>query len=206
MTNAWTGIGWFALLLLGNGFFVGAEFALMSARRAQIEPRAEAGSGPARITIKAMEKVSLMLAATQLGVTICSLMILLIVEPSMHELLHPLLSGFGEEVAGGGGVGLDGVGPAPVASGPDVEAAELVVGDRDVERVARAEVGGQRDRVPRARVRSRERPTPLLFGVVARDGERRARAPFPDPDARRLGLDERRLPDRRRRRRAPGPG
>ncbi len=101
MTDAWSGLGWFALLLLGNGFFVGAEFALISARRAQIEPRAEAGSGPARITIKAMENVSLMLAACQLGVTICSLLILLIVEPSVHELLHPLLHGFGDEVAGG---------------------------------------------------------------------------------------------------------
>lgn len=101
MSDAWTGIGWFALLLLGNGFFVGAEFALMSARRAQIEPRAEAGSRPARITIRAMENVSLMLAACQLGVTVCSLLILLIVEPSMHELLHPLLAGFGEEVASG---------------------------------------------------------------------------------------------------------
>ncbi len=101
MTDAWAGLGWFALLLVGNAFFVGAEFALMSARRAQIEPRAEAGSNPARITIKAMEKVSLMLAATQLGVTICSLLILLIVEPSMHELLHPLLISLGEELAGG---------------------------------------------------------------------------------------------------------
>lgn len=96
MTDAWAGIGWFALLLLGNGFFVGAEFAVMSARRAQIEPRAEAGSRPAKITIKAMEKVSLMLATVQLGVTICSLLILLIVEPSVHELLHPLLAGFDE--------------------------------------------------------------------------------------------------------------
>jgi len=101
MTEAWSGILWFALLIIGNAFFVGAEFALMSARRAQIEPRAEAGSTPARITIKAMEKVSLMLAATQLGVTICSLLILLIVEPSIHHLLHPLLIGFGEEAAGG---------------------------------------------------------------------------------------------------------
>jgi CBS domain containing-hemolysin-like protein len=96
MTNAWAGIGWFALLLLGNGFFVGAEFAVMSARRAQIEPRADAGSRPAKITIKAMEKVSLMLATTQLGVTICSLLILLIVEPSIHELLHPLLGNFSD--------------------------------------------------------------------------------------------------------------
>ena len=101
MTDAWAGIGWFALLLLGNGFFVGAEFALMSARRAQIEPRAEAGSRPAKITIRAMENVAPMLAACQLGVTICSLLILLIVEPSVHELLHPLLVGFGEEAANG---------------------------------------------------------------------------------------------------------
>lgn len=87
MTNPWEGIGWFALLLLGNGFFVAAEFALISARRAQIEPRADAGSKPAQLTIRAMESVSLMLATIQLGVTICSLLILLIVEPSIHELL-----------------------------------------------------------------------------------------------------------------------
>lgn len=99
MTDAWAGIGWFAVLLIGNAFFVGAEFAVMSARRAQIEPRAEAGSRPAKITIKAMEKVSLMLATVQLGVTICSLLILLIVEPSVHELLHPLLHDLDESTA-----------------------------------------------------------------------------------------------------------
>lgn len=95
MTNPWEGIGWFFLLLLGNAFFVGAEFALISARRAQIEPRAEAGSRPAMITIKAMEKVSLMLATIQLGVTICSLLILVIVEPSIHHLLEEPLHALG---------------------------------------------------------------------------------------------------------------
>jgi CBS domain containing-hemolysin-like protein len=95
MTNPWEGIGWFFLLLLGNGFFVAAEFGLISARRAQIEPRAEAGSRPAAITIKAMEKVSLMLATIQLGVTICSLLILVIVEPSIHQLLEEPLKGLG---------------------------------------------------------------------------------------------------------------
>lgn len=99
MSSAWAGIGWFVLLLLGNAFFVGAEFAVMSARRAQIEPRAEAGSRPAKLTIKAMEKVSLMLATTQLGVTICSLLILLIVEPSVHDLLQPLLQSFSATTA-----------------------------------------------------------------------------------------------------------
>jgi CBS domain containing-hemolysin-like protein len=70
---------------------VGAEFALISAKRAQIEPRAEAGSRPAQLTIKGMERVSLLLATAQLGVTICSLLILLIVEPSIHHLLEPVL-------------------------------------------------------------------------------------------------------------------
>lgn len=95
MNNPWVGIGWFFVLLIGNGFFVAAEFAVITARRAQIEPRAEAGSRPAKITIKAMEKVSLMLATTQLGVTICSLLILTIAEPSVHDLLEPGLHSLG---------------------------------------------------------------------------------------------------------------
>jgi CBS domain containing-hemolysin-like protein len=95
MTNPWAGIGWFFVLLLGNAFFVAAEFAVITARRAQIEPRAEAGSRPAKLTIKAMEKVSLMLATTQLGVTICSLLILIIAEPSVHALLEPGLHATG---------------------------------------------------------------------------------------------------------------
>jgi CBS domain containing-hemolysin-like protein len=95
MTNPWAGIGWFFVLLLGNGFFVAAEFAVITARRAQIEPRAEAGSRPAKLTIRAMEQVSLMLATTQLGVTICSLLILIIAEPSVHQILEPVLRGLG---------------------------------------------------------------------------------------------------------------
>ena len=41
------------LLLLGNAFFVAAEFALVSARRTQIEPRADEGSRLARTTLRA---------------------------------------------------------------------------------------------------------------------------------------------------------
>jgi CBS domain containing-hemolysin-like protein len=103
VNSNWAGIIWFLVLILANGFFVAAEFALISARRAQIEPRAEAGSGPAKLTIKAMEKVALMLATTQLGVTICSLLILLIAEPSIHNLLEPMLLtlGLSEQVGAG---------------------------------------------------------------------------------------------------------
>jgi len=91
MSSDVQGLVWLVVLLLSNAFFVGSEFALISARRAQIEPRADAGSKPAKITIAAMEKVSLMLATAQLGITISSLLILLIAEPSIHHLLeYPL--------------------------------------------------------------------------------------------------------------------
>ena len=60
------------LLLAANAFFVGAEFALVSARRSQIEPLAQSGSRMARTTLTAMENVSLMMAGAQLGITICS--------------------------------------------------------------------------------------------------------------------------------------
>ncbi len=91
MTSDLQGLIWLVALLLSNAFFVGAEFALISARRAQIEPRAESGSRPAKITLSAMENVSLMLATAQLGITISSLLILLIAEPSIHHLLeYPL--------------------------------------------------------------------------------------------------------------------
>ncbi|GLB66848.1 hemolysin family protein [Arthrobacter mangrovi] len=81
------GIVWLVLLLIGNAFFVGAEFAVMSARRSQIEPLAEAGSKRAKTTLWAMENVSLMLACAQLGITVCSLLILNVAEPAIKELL-----------------------------------------------------------------------------------------------------------------------
>ena len=56
------GLVWFVLLLAANAFFVGAEFAVITAKRSQIEPRAEAGNPAAKITLRAMERVSLMLA------------------------------------------------------------------------------------------------------------------------------------------------
>ncbi len=78
-------------LLIGNAFFVGSEFALIAARRTQIEPRAAAGSRPARITLRAMERVSLMLAGAQLGITMCSLGLGAMGEPAVaHALEIPL--------------------------------------------------------------------------------------------------------------------
>ncbi|MDQ0735468.1 hemolysin family protein [Arthrobacter agilis] len=91
----WAGIVWLVVLLMGNAFFVGSEFAIMSARRSQIEPLAEAGSKRARTTIWAMEHVSLMLACSQLGITVCSLLILQVAEPAIHHLFVVPFEAFG---------------------------------------------------------------------------------------------------------------
>jgi len=94
------GIVWLFVLLAVNAFFVGAEFAVISARRSQIEPRAEAGSRAAKTALWAMEHATLMLAACQLGITVASLLILNVSEPAIHHLLEiPLhLTGLPEEV------------------------------------------------------------------------------------------------------------
>jgi CBS domain containing-hemolysin-like protein len=82
------GLVWLVVLLAGNAFFVGAEFAVISARRSQIEPRAAEGSRAAKTTLWAMEHATLMLATSQLGITVCSLLILTVSEPAIHHLLE----------------------------------------------------------------------------------------------------------------------
>ena len=82
-------------LLAGNAFFVGAEFALISARRSQIEPRAAAGSRAARVTLRAVENVSLMMAGAQLGITMCSLGLGAVGEPAVAHLLEPVFEAAG---------------------------------------------------------------------------------------------------------------
>jgi CBS domain containing-hemolysin-like protein len=88
MGEYWTGLVWLVVLLALNAFFVGAEFAVISARRSQIEPKAEAGSRPATTALWAMEHATLMLATCQLGITVCSLVILNVAEPSIHHLIE----------------------------------------------------------------------------------------------------------------------
>ena len=78
------------LLLAGNAFFVGAEFAVITVRRSQIEPLAE-GSRRAGIVLDALGNLSLMLAGSQLGVTLCSLGLGALAEPAVAGLLEHAL-------------------------------------------------------------------------------------------------------------------
>jgi CBS domain containing-hemolysin-like protein len=78
-----------ALTLLTNAFFVGGEFALISVRRSQIEPRAKEGDKRARMTLWGLEHLSAMMATAQLGITVSSLVLGAVAEPAIAHLLEP---------------------------------------------------------------------------------------------------------------------
>ncbi|WKU03161.1 hemolysin family protein [Micromonospora sp. HUAS LYJ1] len=77
------------VLLLGNAFFVGSEFALIASRRTVVEPLA-ATSQRARWALSAMNQIPLMIAGAQLGITVCSLGLGAIAEPALAHLLEPV--------------------------------------------------------------------------------------------------------------------
>src|SRR6476646_6824526 len=77
-------------LLAANGFFVGAEFALISARRDRLEALAEQGKHSAVTVIRAGENLPVMLAGAQLGITVCSILLGRVGEPAVAHLLEPL--------------------------------------------------------------------------------------------------------------------
>ncbi|QNP62147.1 hemolysin family protein [Streptomyces genisteinicus] len=83
------------LTLVVNAFFVGAEFALISVRRSQVEPEAQAGNRRARSVLWALEHVSALLAAAQLGITLCTLVLGIVAEPAIAHLLEPVFDAIG---------------------------------------------------------------------------------------------------------------
>lgn len=89
--SPWVSLLWLVLLLLVNGFFVAAEFALVAARRSQIEPLAAQGRSSAKVALWALENAALMLATCQLGITVASLLILNVAEPAIHDLVVAML-------------------------------------------------------------------------------------------------------------------
>jgi CBS domain containing-hemolysin-like protein len=76
--------------LVANAFFVGGEFALVSVRRSQIEPKAQEGDRRARSVLWCLENVSVLMAAAQLGITLCTLVLGVVAEPAIAHLVTPL--------------------------------------------------------------------------------------------------------------------
>jgi CBS domain containing-hemolysin-like protein len=86
MTGLQLAIG--ILTLFTNAFFVGAEFALISVRRSQIEPRAQRGEHRAKTVLWGLKHLSAAMATAQLGITVSSLVLGAVAEPAIAHLLE----------------------------------------------------------------------------------------------------------------------
>jgi CBS domain containing-hemolysin-like protein len=82
------------LLVLANGFFVAAEFSLVSVRRTRIAELASHGDKSAKAVQDAITNPDRVIAATQLGITIASLGLGWIGEPALAGLIYPLVTLF----------------------------------------------------------------------------------------------------------------
>ena len=82
----------FALVLV-NGFFVAAEFAIVRSRRTRMEQLAGEGSRSAALALRQMDHVDEFVATCQVGITLASLGIGFLGEPALAELLKPLFGG-----------------------------------------------------------------------------------------------------------------
>ncbi|MEU6576476.1 hemolysin family protein [Streptomyces sp. NPDC046805] len=76
------------LLILANGFFVAAEFGLVTVERADAENAAAEGDKRARTVVESLKELSFQLSGTQLGITITSLVVGMLAEPALAQLLR----------------------------------------------------------------------------------------------------------------------
>src|SRR3954465_7947372 len=89
------------LLVLLNGLFVAAEFALVRARRSRIEKMAKEGVGGAESALVELGQLDEYLSACQVGITMASIGIGFLGEPSLARLLEPIFGGLPEVAAVG---------------------------------------------------------------------------------------------------------
>ena len=82
----------FFLLIALTTVFVGSEFALVKVRSTRIEQLADEGNGSAKIVKKMIANLDYYLSACQLGITVTSLGLGWLGEPTFEKLLHPLFN------------------------------------------------------------------------------------------------------------------
>jgi putative hemolysin len=81
------------LIVLGNAFFVAAEYALVTARRSRLHELADAGNRRARIALRIMDSPVRFIGTVQLGITVFSILLGAVGEPIVeHWIDEPLLS------------------------------------------------------------------------------------------------------------------
>jgi len=79
-------------LVLGNAFFVAAEYALVTARRSRLEDFARLGSRRAKIALRIMDSPIRFIGTVQLGITAFSIALGAIGEPIVEHFLDPILA------------------------------------------------------------------------------------------------------------------
>src|SRR5436190_15060518 len=89
------------LLVAVNGFFVAAEFALVRSRRGKIEQLAEEGESGAEAVVGQLDKIDESLSACQIGITMASIGIGFLGEPSLAHLFEPLFGSLSHGAAVG---------------------------------------------------------------------------------------------------------
>ena len=87
------------LLVLANGFFVAAEFAIVKIRASQLKPLLKSGDWRVPMALRAVNNLDACLSATQLGITLSSLGLGWLGEPFLAHWLDPLFRDWGVESA-----------------------------------------------------------------------------------------------------------
>ncbi len=83
------------VLIIGlSAFFVAIEFSLISAKRHRLEDAATASRG-ARAALRSSAELPVLLAGSQLGITVCTLALGAITKPALHDTLMPVFSVWG---------------------------------------------------------------------------------------------------------------
>ncbi|WP_062076386.1 hemolysin family protein [Demequina globuliformis] len=145
MTQAWLLLVLAVLLIAANALFVAAEFAFMTVDRPTVEREAKSGDKRAKSLRAALKRLSTELSSAQLGITVTSLLVGFIAEPSLATLLRPGLesAGLPEETSLGIALAIAFV----VATGTQMVFGELVPKNWAIAeplRVGRAIAGPQR--------------------------------------------------------------
>ena len=94
MENPWVVLAVTVLIIALSAFFVAVEFALIAARRHRLEDAAHT-SRSARAALRSASELTVLLAGSQLGITVCTLALGAITKPAVHHWLTPVLSSWG---------------------------------------------------------------------------------------------------------------
>ncbi|WP_020580358.1 hemolysin family protein [Actinopolymorpha alba] len=94
------------LLTFGTGYFVAQEFAYVSADRVELSRQAADGDRKAASAIRVMERLSFMLSAAQVGITVTGLLVGFIAEPALSAAIRPVLASVGVGAAAASGIAI----------------------------------------------------------------------------------------------------